>query len=93
MSVEARVTGHTIARKRGQAKEEQKDTRVQAKALQVLALDVEETIGSSNAPEEERKEVERPAMEKEVPVRAKEKGSTTWGSQVLRKIHGQDHQG
>ena len=87
-----------IARRRAQAKGEPKDTRVQAKAPQVHALDAEEIIGGASALKEEpakeaRQEVGRLAMEKEDTARARGKGSTTWGSQARKKIRGQDRLG
>ena len=59
---------------------------------------VEETTGEVSAPKEEpakveKQEEERLVTPKEDTPRAREKDSTTWGSQAQRKILGQDHQG
>ena len=67
------------------------------RAPQVHAMHVEEITGEASAQKEEPAKVENQDEErlvtpKEDTPRAKEKDSTTWGSQAQRKILGQDHQ-
>ena len=59
---------------------------------------VEETTGEVSAPKEEpakveKQEEERPVTPKEDTPRVKVRDSTTWESQALKKIPGQDLQG
>ena len=68
------------------------------KSSQVHAPDVEEIIGGMSVPKvepvkEDNLEEEKLATPKEDTPRAREKDSTTWESQVQRKIRGQDHLG
>ena len=68
------------------------------KAPQVHALYVAETTGEVSAPKEEpakveKQEEERLVTPKEDTPRAKVRDSTTWESQALKRILGQDRQG
>ena len=68
------------------------------RAPQVHAVYVEETTGEVSTQKEEpakveKQEEERLVTPKEDTPRAKVRDSTTWQSQALKRIPGQDHQG
>ena len=68
------------------------------RAPQVHAMHAEEISGEASAPKEEpakveKQEEERLVTPKEDTPRAKVRDSTTWESQALRRIPGQDLQG
>ena len=84
------------AMSRGTAPRDQpKEARQEGRTGGGLATIVEESTGTLSAQrstmpvKEERKEEARPGMAKANP-RAKAKGFTSWGSQVLKKTLGQD---